>query len=158
MKIRDFDLYNYSFIQGINKIVAEEANELLKGVAGDLEVSFSCNIVGFNPYLSSKDDLKIVFNSLNKKTQDEVTKYYKAIYEKSKSQTIEKYKTIKKKTDFIFFDDKDYIELSEVLKDAFYCQATSALDDFMSKKLKSKAVKNIKYSIRLQSYNNISCD
>lgn len=65
---------------------------------------------------------------------------------------------LKKKSDFVFGDDKDYKELMDVLDDNYYCQALTALKYFCEVKLKGKTAKSLKYNARLQQFNNMSCD
>jgi len=159
MKTRDFDVLNYNIINAINKYVEE--NMILPKIGDEIQINlsrYSTFDIKLDKQTIMYGEKEKLFNALDKKVQDYIIIFYKKEYEEKTKTSIEQYNKIKKQTDFIFFDDKEYQELCKVLENAYYCQATIALSDFMDKKLKSKATKNIKYSIRNQEYMNISCD
>jgi len=61
-----------------------------------------------------------------KEAKQEVIQSFKQDFYKKVKETVEAFNTLKKKSDFIFSDDKDYAELMEVLNDNYYCQALTS--------------------------------
>ena len=158
MKVRNFNVLNYNIKYAVEQFFINKINiEPVGLVSAKVKNNYSLNIFINNEPIKYGKAEKL-FNSLNKEAKEFVINFYKKQYKEKQKQTIEKYNNIKKQTDFIFFDDKEYKDLLNVLENALYCQSTSALKDFMDKKLRSKATKNIKYLIRNQEYLNISCD
>lgn len=158
MKVREFDILNYKIVQRIMDLAGEKLKRENQVIFGRTDIDIFVTFHNVNQWINDKKTLKQFFNRLDKDVQQDLIKYFKKVYEENKKETIKNYEIVKKKTDFIFFDDKEYKKLCDTFKDVFYCQATTILIDFMNKKLKSKALKNIKYSIRNQEYSNITCD
>lgn len=148
MKKRDFDIANYDVKSKIRELVSKKVTEVVFG-----EVTFKVKI---RPYDVQCDDTS--YEALSKEAKQEVIQSFKQDFDKKVKETIENFNTLKKKSDFIFCDDKEYKELVEVLEDNYYCQALTTLKDFCEVKLKGKTAKCLKYNARLQQFNNLSCD
>jgi hypothetical protein len=103
-------------------------------------------------------DVTVSYDDLPKALQNKVIAEAKRQYNEKKAKTIEDYKTLKKKCDEVFYDDKQYSKLTPELDNLYYCQAHTALYDFMDKKQRSKAVSNSRFQARLMAYSKVSCD
>lgn len=154
MKTREFNIENYKTADIIYKMVTKSIDEQIKDISHPFIKEGTGKIVYPNFWKSNLID----FDNLPKATQKEVIKEAKAQYEVKKKETMKKYKEIKEKCDAVFYDDKMYLKLVPELDNLFYCQAYSALSDFMDKKQRSKAVSNSRFQARLMSYSKVACD
>lgn len=148
MKVRDFDIANYDVKPKIRDIVSKKVTEVTFG-----GIIFKVNLRQYDVQCNDTS-----YDELSDDAKLEVIKSFKDDFEKKVKDTVDTFNTLKKKTDFVFCDDKDYKELLEVLEDNYYCQALTALKDFCNVKLKGKTSKSLKYNARLQQFNNLSCD
>lgn len=148
MKVRDFDIANYDVKQKIRDIVSKKVTYVTFG-----GIAFKVNIRQYDVQCSDTS-----YDELSEDAKQEVIQSFKDDFEKKVKDTVDTFNALKKKTDFVFCDDKDYKELLEVLEDNYYCQALTALKDFCDVKLKGKTAKSLKYNARLQQFNNLSCD
>lgn len=148
MKVRDFDIANYDVKAKIRDIVSKKVTEVIYG-----GIVFKVNLRQYDVQCPDTS-----YDELSEDAKQEVIKSFKDDFENKVKNTVDTFNTLKKKTDFVFCDDKDYKELLEVLEDNYYCQALTALKDFCDVKLKGKTAKSLKYNARLQQFNNLSCD
>lgn len=148
MKKRDFDIANYDVKSKIRELVSKKVTEVVFG-----GVTFKVNIRQYDVICADTS-----YEALSEEAKQDVIQSFKQDFDKKVKETVEKFNTLKKKSDFIFCDDKEYKELMEVLEDNYYCQALTTLKDFCEVKLKGKTAKSLKYNARLQQFNNMSCD
>lgn len=148
MKKRDFDIANYDVKSKIRELVSKKVTEVVFG-----GVTFKVNIRQYDVQCADTS-----YEALSEEAKQEVIQSFKLDFDKKVKETVETFNMLKKKSDFVFSDDKDYKELIDVLDDNYYCQALTALKDFCEVKLKGKTAKSLKYNARLQQFNNMSCD
>ncbi len=154
MKTREFDINNYKVEDIIKEAVVSAAKEYANTFTHKYIISIPDNFFSINSYYGKYQS----FADMSKKEQVYVTKLAKEQYEAKKIKTLENWNTLKDKCDHIFHDDKQYSKLVPELNSLYYCQATTALNDFYNKKINGRAVSNSKYKARAMSYSTISCD
>jgi hypothetical protein len=134
--------------------VVSDAKKYFATFKHDYVVTLADSFFSINSYHSKYKS----FADMSKKEQSHVTKLAKEQYEAKKIKTLENYKLLKDKCDHIFHDDKQYKKFIPELEHLYYCQATTALQEYYSKKVNGRAVSNSKYKARAMSYSTISCD
>lgn len=151
MKTREFELKNYKdrFDRWASNKATEQLPDTVK--VGNISIAVEKRV--------KSSWRKNYWEESDSKLKKEFEKDMKKDYEEKKKATIKRFNDLKKKADFILKDDKDYLELIEVLKDSYYCQATTMIDDLLIKRLESKSARSVKYNARALQFNDeVSCD
>jgi hypothetical protein len=154
MKTREFDINNYQVQSVIKDEIQNAADAYLKAFKHDFMLEGSKE-----PYYVSMYNISVKsFANMSKKEQASIEKLAFTQYETKKAKTIEEWETLKAKCDHIFGDDKQYLQFLLELDSLYYCQAVTALNDYLYKKLRSNAAANAKYKARAMQYFTIACD
>lgn len=154
MKTREFDINNYQVESIIKDEIQKAADTYIKEFKHEFMLEGSKI-----PYYSSRCNISVKsFANMTKREQANIEKLACKQYEENKTATIEEYKTLKAKCDHIFEDDKQYHKFLPEITNLYYCQAVTALNDYMTKKLRSNAAANARYKARAMQYSTISCD
>ena len=149
MKTREFDIKNYDVK---NKIIKDYNDQYAVIEFKGITIENYANMYN----IKNRDSIKLEDFDLD--YQEEIKNFFLETYEEKKETTIKNFEKVNKFVKSILFDDKDYLELIEVLDDNYYCQATTLLNQLLETKIKGKSGKALKYQARVQQYNNISCD
>lgn len=91
------------------------------------------------------------------KESDKAYELLHAKYNKKKKETVNKFKKLKEKCDYCLHDVKPYKKLIENIDEFTYCSATTELEMFEKRYMKSNGYTKAVYRARLQAFNKIEC-
>jgi hypothetical protein len=155
MKIRDFDIENYDYHAYLISLIEAELPTVVLGI--ELKsVRVRSKEIDEADWNDKGEIKRKQLENFPKKA--EVIAHFKAKYNESKKTTVQKFNETKAYVDKILSDDKEYIDLCEVLEGNYYCQATAMLKDILNKKTRGNSVKAMKYQARKMQADDVSCD